>query len=95
MVGRALTANYENKADDFFGSADSKWQGSEQSKGAVVKVREMWRRTPNHYRWVNKGGGQWLIKNPPCKVLADIDTTDEYQWKFEVEKLSQKLLGNF
>lgn len=44
MVGRALTAPYS--ADDFFGGASSKWDGSPESKGAVVKVREMWRRTP-------------------------------------------------
>src|SRR3989344_6392699 len=66
MVGRALTANYRDSVDDFFGGASSQWKGSEQSKGAVVKIREMWRRTPQHYRWENKGGGQWVIKNPPC-----------------------------
>ena len=91
MVGHALTANYRNSIDDFFGGASSKWKGSEQSKGAVVKVREMWRRTPLHYRWVNKGGGQWVIKNPPCTVLADIDTTNPNEWKKEVEKCAKKL----
>ena len=91
MVGRALTADYQNSADDFFGGASSQWKGSEQSKGLVVKVREMWRRTPLHYRWVNKGGGQWKIKNPPCTVLADIDTTDEKKWKQEVAKCAKEL----
>lgn len=93
MVGRVLTATYHNRVDDFFGGAESKWQGREQSKGAVVKVREMWRRTPQHYRWENKGGGQWVIKNPPCAVLADIDTTDPNDWKREVEKCARKLLA--
>lgn len=92
MVGRALTADYKNSVDNFFGGASSQWKGSEQSKGAVVKVREMWRRTPHHYRWENKGGGRWVIKNPPCKVLADIDTTDEKEWKEEVRKCANKLL---
>ena len=92
MVGRTLTADYKNSVDDFFGGASSQWKGSEQSKGAVVKVREMWRRTPHHYRWENKGGGKWVIKNPPCKVLADIDTTDEKKWKEEVRKCADKLL---
>lgn len=93
MVGRALTAIYHNRVDDFFGGAFSKWKGSEQSKGAAVKVREMWRRTPHHYRWVNQGGGKWVIKNPPCAVLADIDTTDESSWKQEVEKCAKRLLA--
>ena len=91
MVGRALTANYRDSVDDFFGGASSQWKGSEQSKGAVVKIREMWRRTPQHYRWENKGGGQWVIKNPPCAVIADIDTTDEKKWKKEVADCAKKL----
>lgn len=92
MIGRALTADYKNSVDDFFGGASSQWKGSEQSKGAVVKLREMWRRIPHHYRWENKVGGQWVIKNPPCKVLADIDTTDEKKWKEEVRKCADELL---
>lgn len=92
MVGRVLSATYHNRVDDFFGGAKSKWQGSEQSKGAAVKVREIWRRTPHHYRWVNQGGGQWIIKKPPCTVLADIDTTNPDSWKLEVVKCARKLL---
>ena len=92
MVGRIFTAVYHNSADDFFGGASSKWTGNEQSKGAVVKMREMLRRLPLHYRWENKGGGQWSIKNPPCAVLADIDTADPNKWKHEVDELAKKLL---
>ena len=92
MIGRALTADYKNSMDDFFGGASSQWKGSEQSKGAVVKLREMWRRIPHHYRWENKVGGRWVIKNPPCKVLADIDTTDEKKWKEEVRNCADELL---
>lgn len=91
--GRIITATYRNRVTDFFGGASSKWKGNEQSKGAVVKLREMRRRLPQHYRWINKGGGQWEIKNPPCAVLADIDTTDPTSWKHEVEKCAKKLLG--
>ena len=91
QIGRIVTADYHNAVDDFFGGASTKWDGSAQSKGAVVKLREMWRRTALHYRWVNKGGGQWKIKNPPCTVLADIDTTDEKKWKQEVAKCTKKL----
>jgi predicted kinase len=91
MLGRMMTGPYRNNVSDFFGGAETKWRGSEQSKGAVVKLREMHRRTPQHYRWENKVGGQWTIKNPPCKVLADIDTSDPDSWKKEVEICAKKL----
>lgn len=93
MVGRAIIANYRDRVDNFFGGASSKWKEDEQSKGAAVKIREMWRRTPQHYRWVNQGGGKWVIKNPPCAVLADIDTTEPKKWKREVKKCAEKLLA--
>ena len=92
MVGRVLAATYHNRVDDFFGGAKSKWQGSEQSKGAAVKIREMWRRTPHHYRWVNQGGGQWVLKKFPFAIFAEIDTTDSDSWKREVEKCAKQLL---
>ncbi|KKR00847.1 MAG: hypothetical protein UU67_C0051G0007 [Candidatus Daviesbacteria bacterium GW2011_GWB1_41_5] len=91
VVGRVLTATYHNKTDDFFGGASSKWRGSEQSKGAAVKVREMWRRTPHHYRWVNQVGGKWVLKKFSFAIFAEIDTTDESQWKHEVEKCAKRL----
>lgn len=91
-VGRALAATYRDRAGNFFGSASSTWKGSEQIKGAVVKIREMWRRTPLHYRWVSRGGGRWIIKNPPVSVLADIDTTDGTAWKRAVAECAKKLL---
>ena len=90
-VGRALAASYS--ADDFFGGAISSWQGSEQSRGAAVKVREIWRRTPNHYTWVNQGGGKWILKKLPFSIFAEIDTTDSNSWKLEVEKCAKKLLA--
>lgn len=95
MVGRIITANYRNRADDFFGGAPSKWQGDERLQGAIVKLRELWRRTPLHYKWDEKVGGQWTIKNPPCPVIADIDTTDPGIWKAEVSKLARKIIDNY
>lgn len=92
MVGRVLTATYHDKVDDFFGGASSKWTGTEQSKGAAVKVREMWRRTPHHYRWVNQGGGKWILKKFPFAIFADIDTTNSDQWKRGVEKCAKLLM---
>lgn len=93
MAGRIITSGYRDHADDFFGGAESKWQGSAQSKGAVVAMRELWRRTPLHYRWINKGGGRWEIKNPPCVVVADIDTADSALWRREVAECAKKLLA--
>lgn len=91
VVGRILTADYHDSVDDFFGGASSQWKGSEQTKGAAVKVREMWRRTPHHYKWVNEVGGEWLLKKLPFAIVADIDTTDEERWKREVRKVAKTL----
>ncbi len=93
VVGRVLTATYSDTVDDFFGGASSRWKGSAEFKGAAVKIREMWRRTPHHYRWVNKVGGKWILKKFQFAVFAEIDTTDESQWKIEVEKLAKRLIA--
>ncbi len=92
MVGRVISAKYRNKPNDFFGGASTKSQGSEQSRGVVVKLREMWRRTPNHYRWENKDGGRWILKKLPFPIFATIDTTDSKKWKSVVKKTARKLL---
>jgi len=92
MIGRIITANYHNNVDDFFGGANSKWQGDDQSKGAVVKICEMWRRTPQHYDWINQNGGQWKLKKFPNKIFANIDTTDSDLCQREIEKCATKLL---
>ncbi|OGF73698.1 hypothetical protein A3J56_01925 [Candidatus Giovannonibacteria bacterium RIFCSPHIGHO2_02_FULL_46_20] len=91
MVGHTLSANYKDTTDDFFGGASSSWGGSAQSKGAAVKVREMYRRTPQHYQWINKDGGAWKLKKLPFQVLAMIDTTDTALWKKQVAQLAKKL----
>lgn len=93
VVGRVLSATYSDTVDDFFGGASSKWEGSAQSKGAAVKVREMWRRTPHHYRWVNQVGGKWILKKFQFAIFAEIDTTDESRWKMEVGKLAKQLIA--
>lgn len=80
-----------HEAGIFFDEASTSSQAKDHGKD--VKLRELWRRTPHHYRWVNQNGGEWVIKNPPCKVLADIDTTDPKSWPGEVEKLARKLMS--
>lgn len=95
MLGRMLQASYRNSPDDFFGGAKTTWEeGTEQQRGAVIKFREMWRRTPHHYRWSNHGGGKWILKKPPVLLLADIDTTDPTLWKEGVSKLARKLINS-
>lgn len=95
MLGRILAASYRNSPDDFFGGAKTVWnEGTEQQRGAVIKFREMWRRTPHHFRWFNHGGGKWILKKPPVPLLADIDTTDPDKWKEEVKRLIQKLIAS-
>lgn len=91
VVGRLLTADYKDDVSDFFGGASSKWQGTEQVKGAAIKVREMWRRTPHHYRWVNVVGGKWILNKLKFAIFAEIDTTDEEKWKHEIAECAKRL----
>lgn len=88
-IGRILSAEYENKPEDFFGGASSGWQG--ENKGAVVKIRELWRRTPHHYKWTKNGGGEWLLKKLPFDILMEIDMTNETKWKERIRKFIQKI----
>lgn len=92
VVGRILSAGYGNKEDDFFAGTPSEWKRSEQSKGAVVKVREMWRRTPNHYRWFNKAGGKWILRTFPVNFFAEINTTNEEGWRSAIKRCAMKLM---
>lgn len=94
MFGRMLSAEYRRHPDDFFGGAKTKWkEGTDQQRGAVIKFREAWRRTPHHYRWVNEGGGKWIPKKLPFALFADIDTTNPAQWKDAVKKVAQKIIA--
>lgn len=77
MIERIISAKYP--ANGFF-------------ENAIVKIREMWRRTPNHYHWDPKGGGNWVLKKLPFPVFASINTTYPGKWPVEVKKVTQKLL---
>lgn len=92
MIGRALGVSYRDSPDDFFEGAASLWK-EEETKGAVVKIREMLRRLPLHYSWEKNGGGKWKIKNPPCTVIADIETTDSRQCRLEVARCGEKIIS--
>jgi len=80
----------ENDSGEFFNDAPS--LSTALDRGKDVKFREMIRRIQLHYRWVNKNGGRWTIRDPPCTVVADIDTTDPKSWKRKVEECAKKLL---
>lgn len=91
MVGRILTASNRDGIGDFFDGASSTWKGEERVKGAVIKVREMVRRIPNHYRWVNKIGGRWVLRKLPFSVFSSIDTADEERWRRDAEECARRL----
>lgn len=76
LIGRIISRRYQNNVNDFFGGASAVWQGNQKYRGAIVKLREMWRRTPHHYQWINKNGGVWTLKKLPIRFFAEIDTTD-------------------
>lgn len=88
MIGCIISAQYRKSPYDFFGGASSAWKGKES--GAVVKLREMWRRTPHHMRWSKKGGGAWTMRRFSF-LFADIDTTDRKSWKKQVLVVAGKI----
>lgn len=85
FLGRAIGF----KPEEFFEKASTNWKG--KNTGSVVKIREMWRRTPHNYRWENKKGGHWILRKLPFKLDAEINTTDGKTWKKDVEKLTKKI----
>ncbi len=58
-------------------------------KDNTIAVREMWRRTPHHYRWENKQGGRFILRKLRIPLLAEIDTGND--WKKQVKKVAQKI----
>ncbi|QQG42756.1 MAG: AAA family ATPase [Candidatus Giovannonibacteria bacterium] len=84
-IGRLLNARYT--PNDLYGGASTDWRGN--NKGAVVALREMWRRTPHHYRWSPQNGGQFVLKKLPIKFLAEIDTGKN--WRQKVRQAAKKL----
>ncbi len=79
-----------NDPGKFFNWASTKSTATDRGKDA--KFREMWRRTPHHYTWVNSVGGQWVLRKFPFTIFAEIDTTDPDKWKHAVEECAKKLL---
>ncbi|HEY9582744.1 MAG TPA: AAA family ATPase [Candidatus Paceibacterota bacterium] len=86
-IGRVV--NVKNQGE-FYEGASSTWRGSK--RGTVVKLRELWRRTPWHYRWSNEGGGTWKLAQLTLKNMLTIDTTEERLWQKQVTKVAKILL---
>ena len=80
MFTRAIAADYR---DPFHAVFDS----------PIVKIREIWRRTPHHYRWSATGGGHWELKTLSHEPLIVIETTDEKKLRREVVGLAKKILS--
>jgi predicted kinase len=75
MIGRLIKAKY-NPIRDLF-------------KNSVIAIREMWRRTPHHYRWESKQGGRFILRKLRIPFLAEIETDGD--WKKEIKKIAQKI----
>ena len=58
-------------------------------KTTTIAVREMWRRTPHHYRWEDKQGGRFVLRKLRIPFLAEIET--DGPWKIEVQKIAQRI----
>ena len=80
----------ENDPGEFFRRASTKSTAPDHGKD--VKFREMTRRKPHHYHWINRGGGQWILKQFPFAIFAEIETTDTNSWKRAVRKCAKQLL---
>ncbi len=89
MLGRMVTAPY----DEFFGGAKTNWKdGTPEQTSAVIKIGEALRRIPHHYKWVNEGGGKWVLKKRRfMSLLADIDTTEPKKWKVKVAQIAREI----
>lgn len=82
----------ENNPGEFFNNASS--SSTATDKGKDVKMRELLRRLPHHYRHVNQGGGTWILKKFPFAVFAEINTMDPDSWKRDVGKCAEKFFAS-
>lgn len=77
MIARMLRAKYNPKTDIF--------------QSAAVAVRDHCRRYPWHYRWSEAGGGTYMLRRPPVKVFATLDTTDPEKWRKRLRVIVKRL----
>lgn len=61
------------------------------TRGMIIKKKEMQRRLLNHYRWQGgTHGGKLMLKKMPF-VNFEIDTTDEKKWPEEVKRIVKQI----
>ena len=75
MIERLIKAKYNPNHDLF--------------KNSIIAVREMWRRTPHHYRWESKAGGRFILRKLRVPFLTEIETDGD--WKKKVQKIAQRI----
>ena len=75
MIERLIKAKYNPNHDLF--------------KNSTIAVREMWRRTPHHYRWESKAGGRFILRKLRIPFLTEIETDGD--WKKKVQKIAQRI----
>ncbi len=88
-IGRTLAAEYRDDPDDFFGGASSSFTG--ELKGSVVKIRELIRRLPHHYRWENRAGGRYVLRELPFRLAATLDATDGKSGEIDTHIFAERL----
>jgi predicted kinase len=75
MIERLIKTKYNPNRDLF--------------KNTTIAIREMWRRTPHHYRWESKQGGQFVLRKLRIPFFAEIET--DGNWKKNIRKIAQRI----
>jgi predicted kinase len=74
MIKRLIKAEYNN--NNLF-------------ENSTIAIREMWRRTPHHYRWTKEGGGRFILRKLKVAFVAEIDTSKD--WKKQIKAVIRKI----
>lgn len=74
MIGRLIKAKYNNNS---------------LFKNSTIAIREMWRRTPHHYKWGKESGGQFILRKLKIPFIAEIDTGKD--WGKQVNTAIRKI----
>ena len=77
QIFRILNEDYTEEVNLFFANASSPAEIHKASPlyGPTIKLREMLRRLPHHYRWSREGGGTWHLRRLPFKIHLDLNLT--------------------
>jgi len=89
MLGRIVTNSLSDEDIDFFGEASSNWKGTKDIKAKIVKLRELRRRTPRHYNWLDKSGGIWEPKKLNFKHHT-FDTSNPVSLKKQIQTITKQ-----